>query len=851
MKEIENLLRNSKFPTLYSPGMETQVIVDQGLGEPKEKGFTDGIEFWHNFRTPYKGYLRFTLEKHALAIGMSGWNFIEKKSYWVGFDFDSIVNHKKGLTEGELTNLIERVKDIDWISIRRSTSGKGLHLYVWIATPILTDSRREHAQLARSILSTLSGLLAFDFKNKVDTSGGILWQWHKRSTGISFQLVKEAVSKFVVGENWRDAIPKKSTTDLVANIKFTDLDEDHSKLLKWFAKRNNTWWWDSELNMLVCHTSELAIAHKELAFRGLFFTNSTGKDAPSDQNCFAFPLSGGAWIVRRHSIGTNEHQSWKQDSSGWTYCYFNRIPTLDDLSGIYGGILDEKKNYVFNSIDDVKKVLAQLSPSTTLDIPLSFDNRNFRIKNLPDSKVLIKCDRYKTDNVLPGWVNDEKKVSRVINIIEEKREMTTPDDQVRHVISGQLDAGWYINIKNKWVNEPVSHISHALSTLSYNAGQIKELLGQCILNPWHIVNRPFEKEYPGNREWNMFSPQLLYEPIEGPWDKWNIILSHLGKNLDEAVHKNSWCITYNIRTGAEYLKYWVASVFQYPTEPLPYLFLYGPQLSGKTTLHESLGLLVNKGVVQAKVALTSQQNFNGELLGAIICVVEELNLRIVKGAYDRVKDWVTARTIVSHEKGKTPIEVTNSTHWIQCANNSDFCPIQIGDTRILMIKVDKPDIIMSREKLTNDLKSQAAAFLYEILNLEIPSAIDRLRVPLLETADKLEEQIANANLVEQFIIEKCFIRKGQTIPYKDFCNKFELYSGQVWSSFKIHRAIPLTEDMPVKGKIGADNEHVLGNITFDEGASDLNFYWAKNGDRLIKRGMDGNSGSSMDAKKDS
>src|SRR5690606_33656401 len=102
---------------------------------------------------------------------------------------------------------------------------------------------------------------------------------------------------------------------------------------------------------------------------------------------------------------------------------------------------------------------------------------------------------------------------------------------------------------------------------------------------------------------------------------------------------------------------------------LPYLFLYGPQGSGKSIFHEALSLLVTKGIVRADAALISQSGFNGELVSAVLCVIEETDLRQNKTiAYNRIKDWVTGKTINIHVKGGTPYSAANMTHWLQCAN---------------------------------------------------------------------------------------------------------------------------------------------------------------------------------------
>src|SRR5262249_28336620 len=92
---------------LYSRDMEGQGSVGQEGGERVEgeykgrqwQAWTDGLQTWKNFRIPLSantspqdndGPMNFNLEAHAEGIGMTGWNWRERDSLWVAFDFDAI-----------------------------------------------------------------------------------------------------------------------------------------------------------------------------------------------------------------------------------------------------------------------------------------------------------------------------------------------------------------------------------------------------------------------------------------------------------------------------------------------------------------------------------------------------------------------------------------------------------------------------------------------------------------------------------------------------------------------------------------------------------------------------------------
>jgi hypothetical protein len=99
-----------------------------------------------------------------------------------------------------------------------------------------------------------------------------------------------------------------------------------------------------------------------------------------------------------------------------------------------------------------------------------------------------------------------------------------------------------------------------------------------------------------------------------------------------------------IKTGADYGRAWVANAFRYPFAQLPYLFAWGPENSGKSIFHEALQELVTKGVVKADKAITSHNDFNGELAGAVICAVEEKDISKSPGAHAKVKEYTTGLT---------------------------------------------------------------------------------------------------------------------------------------------------------------------------------------------------------------
>jgi hypothetical protein len=286
--------------------------------------------------------------------------------------------------------------------------------------------------------------------------------------------------------------------------------------------------------------------------------------------------------------------------------------------------------------------------------------------------------------------------------------------------------------------------------------------------------------------------------------------------LDEALKANAWAKDNAILKGSDYIKCWIASLIQRPFDPLPYLFFFGPQDCGKSVFHEALELLFTRGVVMADHSLVSQSGFNGELGNAILCVIEETDLSKAKFAYNRVKDWVTGRMIQIHEKGKTPYQIPNSTHWCQCANDHTYCPTFSGDTRITVVRVDPipPMKLIPKMHLIDLLIKEAPDFLGALTALELPTPVSRLSIPVIATVEKFNMENNNQNLIDKFVEEKCFFVPGKFIPFAEVHLKFIEWLPQEirheWGKIRFGREFP--SHYP-KGNY-TNNQVCIGNISW-------------------------------------
>ena len=219
--------------------------------------------------------------------------------------------------------------------------------------------------------------------------------------------------------------------------------------------------------------------------------------------------------------------------------------------------------------------------------------------------------------------------------------------------------------------------------------------------------------------------------------------------------------------------------------------------------------------MRADHAIENQSGFNGELENAIICVIEEVNLSKSRTAYNRIKDWVTSRHLNIRKLYHGPYHVPNSTHWVQCANDSSYCPIFSGDTRITMCYVDTLLDLIPKKELIVRLEKEAPDFIASLLHLELPRSIDRLNLPVINTGDKETIQEQNESALETFMREKIFVVPGELITVKDFYDSFISWldpdEAHNWSKIRVGKEM-LTK-YP-KGRRPEDGHWSFGNISF-------------------------------------
>jgi hypothetical protein len=859
----------------FAPYMETQVNVAAGKGwavDGKRSTYTDGIDEWFNIRIPkqansdptFKDFeLRFPLDLHADAIGCTGWDWSARRSRWVGFDFDAITGHAAGvgISDADLERVRTAACELPYVEVRRSTGGNGLHLYVLFdEAGIPTPNHTVHAALGRSILGLMASETGFDFASQIDACGGNMWIWARKSTpeNQGLALVKRAtrfLSESDLPSNWKDhvevierrrtkirvdGLPEEEQDPfelLASSRRVVALDDKHKQIIDELRLLKGSVVWIPDYNLLQTHTCLLQQLMeekgKELGLVGFFKTNSQGRDL-GGANCFLFPMDNGGWRVYRFSRGIAEAETWEQDGDGWTTCYFNRQPNLKVASRAMGGTEDpEKGGFVFDTANralDAARALGQ-----EIKLPDNMLARETRLKAHKDGRLVVQVVKKVDDEGMKGlgWL---AKKDHWIQVFETKTEkasdslVTENDNIVRALISPSGErAGWMVRQKNgEWNRVPKDDAKSLLLARDYTKPEAEVILGRAVEEGWKLVNMPFQDEYPGNRQWNFGAAQFKYAPADLADDEaphhphWNAILRHCGQDLDEALRELDWARSANIKTGADYLMMWAACMLREPYEKLPYLFFYGDQNSGKSIFHEALALLMTKGVAAADRALMNANDFNGELANAVLAYIEERDISLSPGAYNKLKDWVTSPIIWIRKMRTDAYSQVNTLHFVQCANEREACTIKKGDTRITVFFVPalEPGQEIPKSVLMERLKEEAPHFMRTIMDLTLPPMLGRLRLPIVSTDNKQRAEDANTNPVEAFIASHCHEVPGHSILFSEWYERFKVWlveeemdGKDEWGSkTKVIKAIPHQFPFGVRNS----NQRHLGNISWEQ-----------------------------------
>jgi hypothetical protein len=757
---IDRFLRSrvSDSPVLiprWSTALETQLMTTRGTacGDRAGEWIEDG-EVWANTRWPHKAgtdphfhdwTLTFDPAKRITRIGTTWWNWETRKSVAVGIDIDVAEGHAEStvtVTQEQLSNLVDKLATLPYVTMVRSTSGRGIHVYVFFDEndqPV-ANTHHEHADNARRVLVKIETDLGISLSNHVDCVGSMFWLWANQLSADSFSLVVDGgrlAGSAIAGIE----VPEKAR-NFVAAVDWdsSKVTESHRSILQDIASQGYYFLWKEDVGLCHTHTKAIEAVFRERAaagtpLHGKFETSSRGSD-PMTPNCFITPSGSGAFRVTRFGNGCQE-STWSYDN-GSNYTFINE-PTcpLTAVREVSTGIKKGRYQLDREGIEALAEMLGESFPS--------LPDRAEAVVNRDNTISLFTAEHSE------GWTASGKSFEMKLKEkhkpdLSKEQLLRKADTIFRFVLSPEgKPIGWYLKTQSGWVEfHSWAEIS---TTVQQHFGDLWSLVKAMVMdNPWKLDFKPFAGEYPGDRKWNKDAPQFAVEPNVSGGDHPTIdkVFGHIGASLDKSVQEHPWCRKNGITSGKLYLQAWLASVIQYPDQILPYLFLVGPQASGKSVFHELMAMLFTCGVQDGGSALTSSAGHNHELANSVVVYLEEKDLSQERTqTYARIKEWVTSRTITVHRKYHTPYTQPNMLHFVQMGNHCSNLPLEDGDTRVVVIDVPAIKEPVAKMIFEQQLKREIGSFLRTLLNTKIGEPCDRMRIPTITSPSK-EDMLAAA-----------------------------------------------------------------------------------------------------------
>jgi hypothetical protein len=675
----------------------------------------------------------------AQDIGSTG--FTSAGSLFVAMDIDSIRNHVKGLQIDDLDRIITAIKTLDYVEIRRSTSGQGYHLYVWLDL-IPTANHDEHAAVGRAILGKMCHDAQLDFVEDVDKHGRNTWIWSIRGqTNDSFRQVKASTTTITEIDipEWRDhiAVVQRKTV----KVEHGEADEEscarstvkrdaeHELILEALMKQPYHLAWVPDYGCYHVHTLALKAVHEKLDLKGAFATDSDGQ---STFNAFMFVRPGGVFHVVRLRK-TTEHSLWGNTTTGLACIPYNCMLPPEVACRVVGGVKTAPGRFTCKNYDMAKEAAALYK----IDLPpIPGDDRAFDFIFRGDSLTIETERNGKKEPIPDGWGPKARKLV-LCTEVEAAPADNEFDHVVRHLVSqNNDDAGWAVKRQDgMWGTEGRSTCRDILLNEGLDIPTAYAVLGKLSKTPWTLVNEPFQAEFLSNRRWNRKAKRLII-PEPGPHPHFDLILGHNGQDLDEAVKKDKWCQQWGVKNGADWLRLWAASVFQKPKQKLPALFFWGvSNNTGKSAFHRTLGKLIqgDDGITDIHDALTEKYNLS--LAGCVIGYVEDK--KIGPSGYTRVKGWIDSPTIPIREMRTNTYTLPNYLHVIYTSNDLFSLGIESEDERFVIIHVpDRPPKDIPWSELEVALEGEAPHILHTLLSVQVPPPSGRVGLSLLMTESK-------------------------------------------------------------------------------------------------------------------
>lgn len=655
--------------------------------------------------------------------GTSWWDYAAGQTVALFLEFD-YKHGPNGLDEAGIAQVDELATKHSAIMNITSRGGKGRHWVARLTTPLPATTRKQHARNCKAARDALSKILGVDLSTLTCAApGAIQYVWHHAPAEGGFQLLHAATGTLDVELPPPEPEPEPRSDDDPC------WDDTHEEIFD--AMRADGWPvtfkdYDGK-PMVQLHACGLLADFKRNRRAGRYSTNSPGthKDKP---NAYGFPRENGGIAVYRMKAEA-ESKDW-HIVNGKPCIHYN-VPASFDEAVKRCGKFDRRGHGIITNFDEFTRLLG-----IDLTIPRVLWGREIVVRR--DNTCLYITILGEKEDVVEGWHYSRKTWEYDLDCLPDEKQSLS--DRIRQTTDKYAAKAIVIQDGPDWVAYSLTAAKTYLQGCGLNKFEVAKTIKDSMENSYQLVQIPFGPEYPAPRVWNRFGAKYACEPIKGDYPRIQMILEHCGKNLTPAVLDDPWCQANKVTTGGHYLKLWAARAFRYPDKRLPMLDLFSEvQNIGKSTFGRTLarGIKGTNGWCELRKEIT-RDDFNDAMRGAVLCLLEEIDLSANPSAYQLIKNYIDNPHLKLRGMYSPSETETNYTHFIHTSNDRRFCPVYPNDTRIVVIRVDpfEGEELDWSETLRPIVDEEMPAFLYDLMDMNLPKGDGRLYLPVLVTDDK-------------------------------------------------------------------------------------------------------------------
>ena len=519
--------------------IETQANIRTDIGTPRTKRLpsgktlnyrVDGNWAFKNIRYPRHAMddpdweadpgCRFPFDPYLQELGTT-W-FAQSNSLRWGYDIDAVWGHKggHGLSDSELQTIRSAVESVEYVELRRSTSGKGLHLYI-LASGVAVANHTQHAAVGRALLGKLCLDAGLDFAPQVDCVGGNMWIWSRRATleNRGFELLKAASRVLTPDDlprNWRDhldvmkrkrariRVPSGEEDQVAEFATKTTLDEEHKRIFDAYRQTEFVLIHNPDFGCWYGHTKGFATVHETLRLKGFFKTNTEATE-PDVPNCYVFLRPNGTLFIVRFKT-QDEDPSWGKTAKGERCCLYNRPIDLKTACQAVGGVWIGGGACTCHTSAQAAQLAAMFGftlPPLASDRPVNFKYQ--------DAYTIAAETKQLAGEVVKGWGIGFRKLVVTFEVEPTPEAEHDYDSVARHVVTAEREnAGWLMLTDAKeWTFEPKDTVLDRVCHRFGVPGKYRSpVAGEIAGNPYRLVNEPYQPEFLPGRQWNKFGASL-------------------------------------------------------------------------------------------------------------------------------------------------------------------------------------------------------------------------------------------------------------------------------------------------------------------------------------------------------